>query len=343
MKVRRKFCLIALIANVILCVAVTQAQSNANSSVKGSGTVDRVTKWVDDREIGDSEIIETGGNVGIGTAPTTSKLTVAGRIQANVTGVNAALLGISPDGSGVVGTSSSGSGVLGESSDLIGVHGISTNFIGVRGFSSPGFGVVGQSTSGTGVFGRSISGFAGRFVGNVEVTGTLSKGGGSFKIDHPLDPENKFLYHSFVESPDMMNIYNGNVVTNENGEAVVELPEYFEALNRDFRYQLTVVGTFAQAIVGEKVKANRFTIKTNAPGVEVSWQVTGIRHDAWANRNRIPVEEVKPDLERGYYLYPEAFDQPPERSLEQARELEFMRQVKQQRIERTKSKEPDLR
>ena len=45
--------------------------------------------------------------------------------------------------------------------------------------------------------------------GNLDVTGTISKGGGTFKIDHPLDPTNKYLYHSFVESPDMMNIYNG--------------------------------------------------------------------------------------------------------------------------------------
>ena len=54
---------------------------------------------------------------------------------------------------------------------------------------------------------------AGRFTGDVAISGTLSKGGGSLKIDHPLDPENKYLYHSFVESPDMMNIYNGTITT----------------------------------------------------------------------------------------------------------------------------------
>lgn len=176
-------------------------------------------------------------------------------------------------------------------------------------------------------------GLAGRFDGNVEVSGTLSKGGGSFKIDHPLDSENKYLYHSFVESPDMMNIYNGNITTNENCEAVVTLPEYFEALNRDFRYQLTVLGTFAQAIVAEKVKGNRFVIKTNAPNVEVSWQVTGIRQDAFANRNRIPVEEAKPEVERGHYLHPEAFNQPEERSVNWARDPERMQQLKQRRLE----------
>ena len=93
--------------------------------------------------------------------------------------------------------------------------------------------------------------------GNVDILGTLSKGGGSFKIDHPLDPANKYLYHSFVESPDMMNIYNGNITTDASGEAVVELPEWFETLNRDFRYQLTVIGQFAQAIVAGKVANHR--------------------------------------------------------------------------------------
>jgi hypothetical protein len=121
------------------------------------------------------------------------------------------------------------------------------------------------SPAGTAVVGINYgSGGAARyFEGNVTVTGNLSKGGGSFKIDHPLDPANKYLYHSFVESPDMMNVYNGNVTTNQRGVAVITLPDYFEALNRDFRYQLTVIGQFAQAIVAKEISRNRFTIKTS--------------------------------------------------------------------------------
>jgi trimeric autotransporter adhesin len=146
--------------------------------------------------------------------------------------------------------------------------------------------------------------------GNVDVLGTLSKGGGSFKIDHPLDPANKYLYHSFVESPDMMNIYNGNVTTDANGDAAVELPEWFEILNRDFRYQLTVIGQFAQAIVAGKVANHQFVIKTDKPNVEVSWQVTGIRQDAFANTHRIQVEAEKAPADRGHYLYPELVGAP---------------------------------
>jgi hypothetical protein len=142
------------------------------------------------------------------------------------------------------------------------------------------------------------------FQGRVEVTGPLVKTGGGFRIDHPLDQENMYLSHSFVESPDMMNVYNGNVTTDEDGDATVVLPNYFEALNRDFRYQLTVIGQFAQAIVASKIEGNSFTIKTDKPNIEVSWQVTGIRQDAWANAHRLEVEEEKLEGHKGKYLTP---------------------------------------
>jgi hypothetical protein len=143
-----------------------------------------------------------------------------------------------------------------------------------------------------------------RIFGNLEVVGSLSKGGGSFKIDHPLDPTNKYLSHSFVESPDMMNVYNGTVTLDAKGEATVTLPDWFEALNRDFRYQLTPIGSFAPLFVKTKVHNGAFSIGGGTPGQEVSWQLTGIRQDAWANANRIPVEEDKPAVERGLYLHP---------------------------------------
>ena len=164
-----------------------------------------------------------------------------------------------------------------------------------------------NSGSGYGVHGYSSSGYAEYFRGNVQVTGTLSKGAGSFKIDHPLEPAGKYLYHSFVESPDMMNIYNGNVVADANGEATVTLPDYFETLNRDFRYQLTVIGQFAQAIVSEEIHNNRFTIKTDKPNVRVSWQVTGIRNDPYVKAHPAQVEVEKTGAERGKYIHPKEY------------------------------------
>lgn len=159
---------------------------------------------------------------------------------------------------------------------------------------------------------------SGRFFGSLEVDGTLSKGGGSFTIDHPLDPANRILQHSFVESPDMMNVYNGIAVTDAEGHARIVMPDYFEALNRDFRYQLTVIGAtdgatlnaFPRVIVSEKIRDNAFAIRTDEPFVEVSWQITGIRQDAWAEANRIEVELDKSPERQGRYLHPEAFHQP---------------------------------
>lgn len=157
--------------------------------------------------------------------------------------------------------------------------------------------------------------------GNVNITGNISKGGGTFKIDHPLDPTNKYLIHSFVESPDMLNIYSGNVTTDANGYATVTMPDYFEAANKDFRYQLTVIGTFAQAIVKEKISNNTFVIQTNQPNVEVSWSVTGVRNDRYAVENRIEPEAEKEI--KGTYIHPELYGASPAES-EEAAKLKMM-------------------
>ena len=187
------------------------------------------------------------------------------------------------------------------------------------------------SAGGDGVYAQAGSGYAGYLQGDVNITGSLSKGGGSFKIDHPLDPANKYLYHSFVESPDMMNVYNGNVVLDANGEAVVDFPEWFGVLNRDFRYQLTCIGGFAPVYVAEKVSNNHFKIAGGKPGLEVSWQVTGIRQDAWANAHRIPVEEEKEARLKGFYIHPELYGAPPEKQIEWARHPQMMKKVQQVR------------
>jgi hypothetical protein len=157
-------------------------------------------------------------------------------------------------------------------------------------------------------------------LGNVVITGSLSKASGTFKIDHPSDPANKYLVHSFVESPDMMNIYNGNVVTNSLGEAIITLPEYFGILNKDFRYQLTPIGVFSQAIVLEEISeiTNAFKIKTDQPNVKVSWQVTGVRKDPYANANRIKDVVEKSPEEKGYYLHPQLYGQPIDRHIGRA-------------------------
>ena len=151
--------------------------------------------------------------------------------------------------------------------------------------------------------------------GDLDISGAISKGSGTFKIDHPLDPENKYLVHSFVESPDMMNVYNGNATTDANGIAIIELPQYIEASNKDFRYQLTPIGKFAQCIVKEEVKGDKFIIQTDKPNVKVSWQVTGIRNDPYAKQNRVIAEEEKSPRDKGSYLHPEVYGLDKSRSV----------------------------
>ena len=214
-------------------------------------------------------------------------------------------------GRGVYGSASATSGLT------FGVYGTTA--------STSGRGVYGYATtsSGTnyGVYGvtNSASGYAGYFIGAVHVNGTLSKSAGSFKIDHPLDPANQYLSHSFVESPDMKNIYDGVAVLDANGEAAVTLPVWFEVLNRDFRYQLTPIGGWAPLYIAQEIQGNLFRIAGGQPGMKVSWQVTGIRQDAYANAHRILVEEAKPAEEAGLYLHPLELGQPAELGLDYQR------------------------
>ena len=202
-----------------------------------------------------------------------------------------------------------GGGYIGVQGDTAS-HSPCTNCPAVRGYGHAGYGgyFTAPDSGGIGVWAQGPT--AGDFFGNVIVTGTLSKTAGSFRIDNPLHPASEYLQHSFVESPDMMNVYNGNVSTDAKGFATVKLPDYFQALNRSFRYQLTVVGHAhwdAKAAVWNEVKDGRFTIRTDQPNVKVSWQVTGIRHDVYANAHRIKVVVPKTGSDRGKYLFPELY------------------------------------
>jgi len=138
-----------------------------------------------------------------------------------------------------------------------------------------------------------------------------------FRIDHPLDPENQELLHACVESDELKNIYDGIVTTDGAGFATVTMPAWFAALNENFRYQLTVIDEsaddFVLAKIARRIDADHpasFIIKTSKPGVDVSWQVTGIRKDAYARDHPIAVEIPKPDSRKGTYLYPKGFEKP---------------------------------
>ncbi len=274
------------------------------------------------------------GNVGIGDTTPETRLDVTttsgDAVSGSTTGASSnGVLGVgtsagvrgecgTSNGAGVTGVNnnSTGTGVRGSTSGTGGAAG-------VAGFANFGTGVYGQTSTGYGVYGSNggsgTDGYAGYFNGRVHVAGTLSKAGGSFKIDHPLDPEHMYLYHSFVESPERMNIYNGIAALDARGQAEITLPDWFEALNGEYRYQLTALGAPAPNLhVAREIVDGQFAVAGGTPGMKVSWQVTGVRRDAWALANPLNVEEEKSEAERGYYLHPEAYGLTPADGIPQA-------------------------
>lgn len=154
--------------------------------------------------------------------------------------------------------------------------------------------------------------------GGAAVFGTISKGSGTFVIDHPLDPKNKLLYHSFVESPDVKNIYDGIATLDDSGNVTIELPRYFLPLNKDFRYLGTAIGQpMPDRYLSTGIRkrfwifgAPILKIAGGVPNGKVSWQVTGIRHDVFIRENPINVIVDKgPDalVDKGEYLFPELY------------------------------------
>lgn len=274
--------------------------------------------------------LEDGGEVGIGTGAPDGKLNV----QNSSGSVTGRFTNLTPSGGtyAVVGTTASTSsgtrtgyfhaqGTSGNTDAIYALNNSNSNNAAAGYFNAAGTtgmmtgvwaDISGTHTSSAAGFfrNRSVSGagYAGWFVGNVLIQGTLSKSAGSFTIDHPLDPANQTLSHSFVESPDMMNVYNGNAILDQNGEAWVELPEWFEVLNKDYRYQLTCIGGFAPVYIAAEIADNRFQIGGGKPGLKVSWQVTGIRRDPYAEMHPIVVEQKKEQPRT--YLCPECYGTP---------------------------------
>jgi hypothetical protein len=228
-------------------------------------------------------------------------------------------------GTGVVATGASG----GAGGNGVSGYGGSGSDGGVGGYFEGA--TEGSFGDGIDAFSNNNISYAGSFTGDVYVSGSISAGTKDFRIDHPLDPANKYLVHASVESSEMKNIYDGVVTTDAQGETTVQLPEWFEVLNTDFRYQLTVIGQFAQAIVAREIQDHQFSIRTTAPNVKVSWQITGVRQDAYAKAHPLVVEEEKDARLKGFYIHPDLYGAPQEKQIEWARHPEMMKQMKAKR------------
>lgn len=235
---------------------------------------------------------------------------------------------------GVHGAANSTNGIGVYGTGRYGVYG--TGFYAVYGYSTTGYGVYGSSTSASsavkgdaslsgsrgvygtaltyGVYGDTYFGGSGTY-GLYANGNTGASGNKSFRIDHPLDPLHKYLLHYSAEGPEPQNIYNGTVTTDKNGAAWVELPGYFDEINKQPRYQLTVVDDsaslgFVQVKVARKIRDNRFLIMTSSPNIEVCWEVKAVRNDLWNRKYGAPVEVEKPERERGKYQHPELYGAP---------------------------------
>jgi hypothetical protein len=279
-------------------------------------------------------------STGVGVLGSNLKSGGTGILGKNTGGLGVTGFGVTGVYGNGTGTSSS-VGVLGiaNGSNSIAIDGSGENY----GLSSAGNNIGIYAHNGSGTPGRDVylstSSLAADMYGNVYIHGNITKSGGSFKIDDPIDPANKYLYHSFVESPDMKNIYDGVVILDSQGEATIQLPAWFEALNRDFRYQITAIGAPGPNLyIASEINNNEFRIAGGTSGMKVSWMVTGIRHDAWANAHRIPIEVDKQPEERGFYEHPELFGQPADKSIQNSLHPEITRMETEGKIMQEKLK-----
>jgi hypothetical protein len=256
------------------------------------------------------------GNLGVGTGTAT----VTHRFEAivdenNNTGAVNILNGttpFSPVGSrlGLLAASVGNGGTLNKGVYGAAVSSGGNNCYGVHGHaggSALNYGVLGSASGGS-------SNYAGFFNGELFAS-SVSGGIKAFMIDHPLDPENKVLTHSCVESDQRMNLYRGLATTDSRGYATIAVPSWFEALNEDILYQLTVIDTedsasFTMAKVVRELRSGTFRIRSSVGRTKVSWMLTGKRHDPTSQHYPLEVERLKTDGERGRYYEPEAYGKP---------------------------------
>ena len=220
--------------------------------------------------------------------------------------------GIGVEGVGFNGVSGqtnyrSGYGVFGQNFDLVGP--LTENSVGVGGVGY--IGVIGQSND-------NINGAGIASLDNIIALGTLTVSGTkNFRIDHPLDPANKYLNHFSIESNEVLNIYRGTVAFDTDGKAIVQLPEWFDEVNKNASYQLTPIGGYAPIFIAEKIKDGRFVIAGGIDGMEVSWAVYAERNDEYLKQHpeARTVEVEKSEREAGKYLRPDLYSQPSEKGI----------------------------
>jgi hypothetical protein len=171
---------------------------------------------------------------------------------------------------------------------------------------------------------------AGSFVGDVGVLGDLQVAGNlkvvggnkQFVIDHPLDPDRRYLQHAAVESSELKTFYDGTAILDDTGSVRIELPEWFSALNGNLCYGLTALGGPAPELhIAAEFDGKGFTIAGGRPHGRVCWQVTGVRQDLSARAHPLIVEEDKAEPDIGKFADPVAAGRSPADGLQWAADL----------------------
>ena len=221
---------------------------------------------------------------------------------------------------GVVGLASgaNGIGVFGDAPDtgvqgqgqngVVGIAGATANNVGT--FGQGRIGVLGQvDASGPGPNNNKWGVFSN---GNSGATGTKS-----FVIDHPLDPANKILKHFSIESNEILNVYRGKETFDSNGKAIITLPNYYEAVNKNASYQLTPIGAaMPNLYIEQEVENGQFVIAGGVPGKKVSWQLTAERNDPYLQQNPSErITEIGKGEASGKYYMPNLYGRSSDLSL----------------------------
>jgi len=295
-------------ASTASSIALRATQSNTGVAIIGNGT-------------------NTATTFSAIQASTVSNSTAASAVVGNTDG---AAWGVSGQASAI---STASAGVYGSNFRTTGGFGVlGQGYNGIVGQTDyrDGFGVYGQNTDNLGPLTANAVGTYG--IGYVGVWGDTYGTGGpavyangelaasglkTFMIDHPLDPENKYLKHFSIESNEALNVYRGNASFNNNGEVTISLPHYFDDINISHSYQLTPIGGYAPLYIKEKIADGKFVIAGGTSGMEVSWAVFAQRNDPYVQQNpdKLEVEPNKEDWNKGKYLQPSLFGQPDDKKI----------------------------
>ena len=295
---------------------ITAASNGTGGGITGSGVATRVAFWTGTNTLSSNANLywdNTNGRLGIKTSSPSYELHIAGRTYSTVSSADPAIRGEN---------TYNGNPCRGIRGEARGTSGIKYGTQGYATGAEKNYGVQdnaqGAATLNIAVYGNATgatTNWAGYFAGNINVTGSISKGSGSFLIDHPLDPLNKTLRHNFVESPWNMCVYPGKVKLDATGKAEVKMPEYYKALVKEDEAiaQITPVGR--PFLTGCEWSEDFSTlIIYGEPDREVYYTVMADRDDPVMHQLYKPVEEEKgnDNFTKGKLLYSKAYGYPEE-------------------------------